>query len=114
MKRSSLFKILVFSLALYANLNYLIFLLNPAHVGNPVYFVLDFIADLISIVVLSFNWLSCLHFEFFKGRYYAEIKETQKEGRELIKEKTSVFIPVVNEEISLVRKTLEAATKIKG
>ncbi len=114
MKRSSLVKLLFFSLALYANVRYALFLLNPIHIGNLPFYIVTALADLISLVTLTFIWLSSLHFELMKDRYYHEIRELQTRGRELVNSKVSILIPVVNEKFEIVKETLEAAKNIQG
>src|SRR5258708_720500 len=114
MKRSSLIKIIFFSTAIIANVRYFLFLINPVHIGVPWFFGLIFIADLISLIVLTSTWLSCLHFELMRERYNKEIKDAQEKGIYLLKKKAAILIPTVNEEIEIISQTLKAALKIKG
>lgn len=114
MNKSSLAKLIFFALAIYANLNYAFFILNPIHIGNPLLYTLDLVANLISIVILTFAWISCIHFELMKDNYFQEIELFKGKGKYLLKNKVSILVPVVNEDIMVVQKTLKAVVDIKG
>ena len=51
MRKTSLLKIILFAMAIAANLDYLLFILNPAHADNPGFFILTGVADTIAIVI---------------------------------------------------------------
>ena len=114
MRKTSLLKVTLFALALIANINYLLFILNPAHADNLGFFIITGIADTIAIVILVSTWITALYFELSKPRYYREIAELRQKGSHLLRRKVAVLVTVVNEDLSLVRNTLESAKALIG
>jgi cellulose synthase (UDP-forming) len=114
MRKTSLLKMTLFGLALFANINYLFFILNPAHAENLGFFILIGLADTIAIVVFVSIWATALYFELSKPRYYREIAELRQKGSYLLQRKVAVLVTVVNEDLSLVRNTLERAKALIG
>ena len=84
------------------------------HAENIFLYILALIADTLTILILSYTWISCLYFEMFKSKYYSEITYLKDKGESLLKKKTAILIPVVNEPIGLIRKTLKAALAVEG
>lgn len=114
MKKTSLIKIVLFSVAILSNIKYLIFLLNPTHADNIGFYAITVIADLIVSIIFVSTWATALYFELSKPRYYREIAELRKIGRHLRREKVAVLITVVNEDLSIVRNTIECAKALIG
>lgn len=114
MRKTSLLKIILFAVAIAANVDYLLFILNPAHAGNLGFFILTGIADTIAIVIFLSTWVTALYFELFKQRYYKEIEELRQRGSYLLREKVAVLVPVVNEDLGIVRNTLESLLALNG
>ncbi len=114
MRKTSLIKVTLFALALFANINYLVFILNPMHADNLGFFLLTGIADTIAIVILVSTWATALYFEVCKPRYYREIAELRQKGSYLLRRKVAVLVTVVNEDLSIVRNTLESAKALIG
>src|SRR6266498_953603 len=114
MRKTSLIKVTLFVIALIANVNYLLFILNPVHADNLGFFIMTGIADTIAIVIFVSTWATALYFELCKSRYYREIAELRQKGRYLLRKKVAVLVTVVNEDLSLVRNTLESAKALIG
>lgn len=114
MRKTSLIKVTLFALALFANINYLVFILNPMHADNLGFFLLTGIADTIAIVIFVSTWATALYFEVCKPRYYREIAELRQKGSYLLRRKVAVLVTVVNEDLSIVRNTLESAKALIG
>src|SRR4051812_12209812 len=114
MSYTSILRVVLFAFAIYANFLYAKFLFNPAHAENLLLYSLSLIADTLTILVLSYTWISCLFFELNKGRYYAEIDRLLDRGQALTTKPTAVLVPVVNEPLSLIRKTLTGAQAMIG
>src|SRR6266568_907188 len=114
MRKTSLIKVTLFVIALIANVNYLLFILNPVHADNLGFFIMTGIADTIAIVIFVSTWATALYFELCKSRYYREIAELRQKGSYLLRKKVAVLVTVVNEDLSLVRNTLESAKALIG
>lgn len=114
MRKTSLIKVALFAIALFANINYLLFILNPVHADNLGFFIMTGIADAIAIVIFVSTWATALYFELCKPRYYREIAELRQKGRYLLRKKVAVLVTVVNEDLSIVRNTLESAKALIG
>jgi len=114
MRKTSLIKVALFAIALFANINYLLFILNPAHADNLGFFIMTGIADTIAIVIFVSTWATALYFELSKARYYREIAELRQKGSYLLRRKVAVLVTVVNEDLSIVRNTLESAKALIG
>jgi cellulose synthase (UDP-forming) len=114
MSYTSVLRIAIYSFALYANYIYARFLLNPAHAENLFLYVLAVIADVLTITVLSYTWISCLFFELSKGKYYSEIERLTDRGQDLAQRSVAVLVPTVNESLSLIRKTLTGTLAMRG
>jgi cellulose synthase (UDP-forming) len=114
MHYTSAFRAAFFLFAIFANILYARFLLNPAHAQNIMLYSLVLIADLISIVLLTYTWLCCFYFEVFKNRYYSELASLKEKGKQFIDASVAVLIPVVNEPVGLIKETIEAARKMRG
>ncbi len=105
---------MLFSIAILSNIRYLIFLLNPTHADNIGFYAMTVIADLIVSIIFISTWATALYFEISKPRYYREIAELRKNGRHLRHEKVAVLITVVNEDLSIVRNTIQCAKDLIG
>jgi cellulose synthase (UDP-forming) len=104
----------LFAAAILSNLDYLIFIVNPAHADNMAFFVATAIADVIAIVIFTSTWAVAFYFETFKSRYYAEVDELRHRGQHLLDKRVAVFVPVVGEDLSIVRNTLRSALALRG
>ncbi len=114
MRKTGLLKLTIFAIALFANINYLLFILNPIHADNLGFFIVTGIADTITIIIFVSTWATALYFELFQQRYYREIAELRQRGSYLLREKVAVLIPVVNEDLTIVKNTIERAQALKG
>lgn len=116
MNKSSVIKLLLFIFAIYANVRYLLFILNPAHADNFPLFALTSAADTLAIVILTSTWSMALFYEFFKSRYYDEIQRLRKDGNEmnLFNKKVAILITVVNEDLGLVSQTIDSLIALEG
>ncbi|NTV30996.1 glycosyltransferase [candidate division WWE3 bacterium] len=114
LNHSSLIKLFLFILAILADIQYGLFLLNPNHWGNTYYFLLNAVADVIMLCIFTLTWGTVLYFELFKYRYYQEIETLSTNGRKLAKVKTAILIPIVNEELGIIKQTIAAVKKIHG
>ncbi len=114
MHKASLLKVALFALAIYASINYLLFLLNPAHADNPGFFLVTAIADLIAIVNLASTAGVALFSELRKDTYHREIAELRAAGRHLAGQRVAVLLPVVSEDIRIIRHTLESLLALRG
>jgi cellulose synthase (UDP-forming) len=112
--KTSLLRVVLFALALSANGSYLLFIVNPAHADNLAFFAVTALADTIAIVIFSSTWIVALYFELFKGRYYREIAELRRDGLHLLENRVAVFVPVVNEDLDLVRNTIRSLWALRG
>jgi hypothetical protein len=65
-RKTSLLRVGMFALALFANLDYLLFIINPLHADNLGMFVITAVADTIAIVIFTSTWIVALYFELFK------------------------------------------------
>jgi len=114
MQHSSFIRLALFIFAIYANISYAQFLFNPLHADNILLYALALIADTLTIILLSYTWISCLFFELFKGKYYMEITYLRDKGEHLKHKSVAILIPVVNEPLQIIKKTLLAAIEMKG
>jgi cellulose synthase (UDP-forming) len=105
---------MLFAIALFANVNYLIFILNPEHANNMGFFVLTGIADAIAICIFVPTWGTALYYELFKNRYFKEISELRQKGEYLLDEPVAVLIPMVNEDLLVVKNTIESLQALEG
>jgi cellulose synthase/poly-beta-1,6-N-acetylglucosamine synthase-like glycosyltransferase len=114
MRKTSLIKVVLFVIAILANLNYLVFILNPAHADNLGFFVLTGLADTIAIAIFVSTWTTALFYELNKSRYQHEMAELRTVGNHLLHQRVAVLITVVNEDISIVRNTVQSAKNLIG
>ncbi len=114
MRKTSLIKVVLFVIAILANLNYLIFIFNPAHADNLGFFVLTGLADTIAIAIFVSTWATALFYELSKSRYQHEMAELRSVGNHLLHQRVAVLITVVNEDTSIVRNTLQSAKNLIG
>ena len=112
--KTSLLRVVLLSVALFANAEYLLFILNPLHADNLAFFAVTAVADAIAIVIFSSTWIVALYFELFKGRYYREIAGLRRAGRHLLDHRVAVLVPVVNEDLDLVRNTIWSLWALRG
>lgn len=113
-RKTSLTKVVLFAIALMANFNYLLFIVNPTHADNLTFFAITAVADVIAIVIFTSTWLVALYFELFKGRYYREIEELREKGQYLLHERVAICVPVVNEDLAILRNTLLSLEGVRG
>lgn len=104
----------MFAIALFANLNYLLFIINPVHADNLGMFAITALADTIAIVIFTSTWIVALYFELFKQRYYGEVDELRASGQYLLQRRVGVFVPVVNEDRRLIKNTVESLQALHG
>lgn len=116
MKKSqpSIFKMILFTLALYANISYGLFVLNPVYAGNFSFWVTTALFDFISIALFSFVWISALYYEMNKHSYDVELAFLKDKGKELKDKTTAIFLPVVNEPFSVIEHTVKAVLNLTG
>src|SRR5258708_19935030 len=95
--KTSLLRVGMFALALFANLDYLIFIVNPLHADNLGMFVITAVADTIAIVIFTSTWIVALYFELFKQRYYGEIDELRPTGQYLRHPRVCAFVPFMTQ-----------------
>ncbi len=114
MHKTSLIKLTLFAIAIFANIDYLVFILNPVHADNLGFFIVTGIADTIAIVIFVSTWATALYFELFKQRYYREIDELRQKGSYLLSKKVAVLVPVVNEDLAIVKNTIESLQALYG
>jgi cellulose synthase (UDP-forming) len=112
--KTSLLMVVLFAGALLANAEYLLFIVNPMHADNLVFFAVTALADLIAILIFSSSWVVCLYFELCKGRYYREVAELRQAGQHLLTSRVAVLVPVVNEDLELVRNTIYSLFALRG
>ena len=113
-RKTSLLRVGLFAIALFANLDYLLFIVNPLHADNLVMFVITAVADTIAIVIFTSTWVVALYFELFKQRYYSEIDKLRASGQYLLQRRVGIFVPVVNEDLALIRNTIESLQSLHG
>lgn len=114
MRKTSLIKATLFVLAIIANINYLIFILNPAHADNLGFFVVTGLADTLTVVIFVSTWATALYYELSKARYQREMAELRKLGKHLLRQKVAVLITVVSEDLTIVKHTLQSAKALIG
>jgi cellulose synthase (UDP-forming) len=114
MRKTSLIKVALFIIAILVNINYLVFLVNPVHADNLGFYALTGLADSIAIVIFISTWATALYFETCKSRYAQEIAERRVAGRYLLRQKVAVLVTVVNEDLAIVRNTLQSAKNLIG
>lgn len=114
MRKTSLIKLTLFAVAIFANIDYLVFILNPVHADNLGFFIVTGIADTLAIVIFVSTWATALYFELFKPRYYREIAELRLKGSYLLGEKVAVLVPVVSEDLAIVKNTIECLLALNG
>ena len=113
-RKTSLLRVGLFAIALFANLDYLLFIINPLHADNLGMFALTAVADTIAIVIFTSTWVVALYFELFKQRYYGEIDKLRASGQYLLQRRVGVFVPVVNEDRALIRNTIACLQGLRG
>ncbi len=114
MYKTSLTKSILFLLAILANLNYLLFIDNPLHAGNPGFYILTAVADTIAACICLSTWVLALYFELSKSRYYRDLADLRRHGAHLLQQRVAVLVTAVNEDVSIVRNTLECAQALVG
>jgi cellulose synthase (UDP-forming) len=114
LKKTSLLKLVLFAIALFANVNYLFFILNPAHADNLGFFALTAFADAIAICIFVPTWGTALYYELFKNRYFTEISALRQKGQYLLEEPVAVLVPIVNEDLLIVKNTIESLQALEG
>ena len=113
-QKTSMLKVAVFLLAVYANINYLLFMLNPAHASNLPFFVITALADTIAVFIFLSTWGTALFFEVSRSRYYRELDDLRARGQHLAAQRVAVLVPVAGEDIQLIRHTLTNAMRMRG
>ena len=113
-RKTSLLRVGMFAIALFANLDYLLFIINPLHADNLGMFVITAVADTIAIVIFTSTWVVALYFELFKQRYYSEIDKLRANGQFLLQRRVGVFVPVVNEDLALIKNTIASLQALHG
>jgi cellulose synthase (UDP-forming) len=113
-RKTSLVRVVLFAIALVANFDYLLFIVNPAHEDNLGFYALTAVADVIAIVIFTSTWLVAIYFELFRGRYFREIDELRPLGQYLLHEPVAVFVTVVNEDLAILRNTLHSLHNLHG
>jgi cellulose synthase (UDP-forming) len=116
MKKISFFKAILFVAAILANLYYLGFVLDPAHAGNRAFWVLTTAADALVVVVFVSTWTTALFFEIGRSRYVGRLSALRARAQDGHGPPASVavLVTVVNEDLTVVRKTLESALDLVG
>ncbi len=114
MRKTSLFRVTLFFAAILANVNYLAFILNPAHAGNVGFWLLTGLADTITVVIFASTWATALFFEVSRSRYARELAQLHAAGGHLLGQPVAVLITVVNEDLAIVRDTVQSALNLIG
>jgi cellulose synthase (UDP-forming) len=114
MNKTSLIRVILFGTAIFANMDYLLFILDPTHADNVPFFIVTGIADFIAIIIFVSTWIMALYFEVSKHRYYQEIQNLRQNGTYLLNEKVAVLVPMVNEDLKIVRNTIESLQALRG
>src|SRR5258708_10065545 len=112
--KTSLLRVGMFALALFANLDYLIFIVNPLHADNLGMFVITAVADTIAIVIFTSTWIVALYFELFKQRYSGDIDELRASRQYLRHPPPRRFAPVMNGRRPLIRPTGASLPALRG
>ena len=113
-RKTSLLRVGMFALALFANLAYLLFIVNPLHADSLGMFTITAVADTIAIIIFTSTWIIALYFELFKQRYYGEVDELRAAGQYLLNRRVAVFVPVMNEDRGLIRNTVASLQALRG
>src|SRR5437879_1804278 len=113
-RKTSLVRLALFAAAILSNLDYLLFIVNPTHADNMAFFAVTAVADVIAIVIFTSTWVVAFYFEVFKGRYYDEADHLRSQGQHLVDRRVAVFVPVVGEDLSIVRNTLRSLLALRG
>jgi len=114
MQKTSLFRASLFFAAILANVNYLAFILNPAHAGNVGFWFVTALADTITAVIFASTWATALFFEVSRSRYARELAELRAAGTHLLGQPVAVLITVVDEDLAIVRDTVRSALNLIG
>src|SRR5258708_23374666 len=112
--KTSLLRVGMFALELFATLDYLPFIVNPLHADNLGMFIITAVADTIAIVIFTSTWIVALYFELFKQRYYGEIDHLRANGQHLLHRRVGVLVPVMNEDRALIRNTVASLQALRG
>jgi cellulose synthase (UDP-forming) len=104
----------LFLLAILANLNYLAFVLNPAHADNVAFWSWTGLADAIVVLIFVSTWGTALFFEVSRPRYERELSALRASGIHLVNEPVAVLVTVVNEDLGVVRNTVRSALALVG
>lgn len=113
-RKTSLVRLGLFAAAILSNLDYLVFIVNPAHADNLPFFLATALADVIAIVIFTSTWVTAFYFEVFRGRYYSEVDKLRRHGKQLLDKPVAVLVPVVNEDLSILRNTLRSVLAMRG
>jgi cellulose synthase (UDP-forming) len=114
MRKTSLFRAGLFLLAVLANLTYLGFILNPAHADNLWFWLWTGLADAIVGAIFVSTWGTAFFFEVSRSRYARELTELRAAGSHLVGEGVAVLITVVNEDLEVVKSTVQSALTLVG
>lgn len=114
MQKTSFFRAGLFLLAVSANLIYLGFILNPAHADNLWFWLWTGLADGIVGAIFVSTWATAFFFEVSRSRYARELSELRALGAHLVREGVAVLITVVNEDLGIVRNTIQSALNLAG
>ncbi|MEK7571966.1 MAG: glycosyltransferase [Patescibacteria group bacterium] len=98
-------------LAPFTILYYAVYVFNPVNAGNIYLYILQIVADFIAIVVLGTLWLTIL-LDLILPEYHKREYRYKKAWIEENKLRVGVFIPVANEPIEIIRKTVINAVKM--
>jgi cellulose synthase (UDP-forming) len=114
MRKTRFFKAGLFLLAILANLNYLAFILNPAHADSVAFWLWTVLGDTIVALIFVSTWATALFFELSRPRYERELSALRASGSHLLQEPVAVLVTVVNEHPGVVRNTLRSALNLVG
>jgi cellulose synthase (UDP-forming) len=65
-------------------------------------------------VIFTSTWAMALYFEISRPRYYQEIDDLRQKGKYLLSEKVAVLVPMVNEDLKIVRNTIKSLQALQG
>jgi cellulose synthase (UDP-forming) len=88
-----------------------VYIFNPVHAGNPYLYTLQVLADAITITLVSTLWITIL-LDIIQPEYHKRDILYNKDWTSLQKPTVDVLIPVFNEPVELVEKTIEKAAKL--
>ncbi len=91
---------------------YAIYIFNPANAGNIYLYLLQLIADIIAMIILGTLWITII-LDILLPEYHKREYKHNKTWLENNKLKIGVFIPIANEPLEIIKKTVINAVFIE-